>query len=44
MKRILFISNGYGEDYVAVNVAKEILNMEPSISIEGLPIVGEGNL
>ncbi len=44
MKRILFISNGYGEDYVAVNVAKEILNIDPSISIEGLPIVGEGNL
>ncbi|ACI19153.1 lipid-A-disaccharide synthase-related protein [Dictyoglomus thermophilum] len=44
MKRILFISNGYGEDYVAVNIAKEILNIDPSINIEGLPIVGEGRL
>jgi len=42
--RVLFISNGYGEDYVAVNIIKELRKIDSSIEIEALPIVGEGFL
>uniref|UniRef100_A0A7C3RWB4 Lipid-A-disaccharide synthase n=1 Tax=Dictyoglomus thermophilum TaxID=14 RepID=A0A7C3RWB4_DICTH len=42
--RVLFISNGYGEDYVAVNIIKELREIDSSIEIEALPIVGEGFL
>ncbi len=44
MRKILFISNGYGEDYVAVNVAKEMKKLAPDLEIYGMPIVGEGSL
>jgi uncharacterized protein (TIGR03492 family) len=40
--RFLFISNGYGEDYVAVNIGKELKKIDDSIEIIGMPIVGEG--
>jgi len=39
--RVLFISNGYGEDYVAVNIIKELRKIDSSIEIEALPIVVE---
>lgn len=42
--KILFISNGYGEDYVAVNIAKKLKILDTNLEIYGMPIVGEGYL
>ncbi|HPU43370.1 MAG TPA: lipid-A-disaccharide synthase-related protein [Dictyoglomaceae bacterium] len=46
MKKIRFLalSNGYGEDYVAVNIIKELQNLYPHIDILAIPLVGEGKL
>jgi uncharacterized protein (TIGR03492 family) len=40
-KRLLCLSNGHGEDLVAVRVLKALQNLSP-IHISALPIVGEG--
>lgn len=42
--KILFLSNGYGEDYVAVNIAKELKSLASNLEVYGMPIVGEGHL
>lgn len=43
MKKILFISNGHGEDLNGSLIAKEIPLINPEIELAALPIVGEGN-
>ena len=42
-KRILFISNGHGEDNHSSYVIETLLEKCPSIEIAAMPIVGEGN-
>ena len=42
-KRILFISNGHGEDNHSSYIIETLLEMHPSIEITAMPIVGEGN-
>ncbi len=41
--KILFISNGHGEDLNGSLIAQEIPKINPDILIKALPIVGEGN-
>jgi uncharacterized protein (TIGR03492 family) len=41
--KILFISNGHGEDSIGAFLAKTMLELEPNLEIEALPIVGRGN-
>ena len=41
-KRILFVSNGYGEDNVAAHIAREFRTLFPEHRIEGFPTVGRG--
>ncbi len=41
-KKILFISNGYGEDNIAANVASELRKQNPQCKIGGFPTVGHG--
>lgn len=40
--KLLVISNGHGEDIIAVKIIKKIKEINPNISIESLPLVGEG--
>lgn len=40
--KLLVISNGHGEDIIAVKIIQQIRNINPQISIESLPLVGEG--
>ena len=40
--RVLFISNGYGEDMVAAHVARAMQRRDPHIAIKGFPTVGSG--
>jgi uncharacterized protein (TIGR03492 family) len=42
-KRVLFISNGHGEDLNACEVLKALRREYPEIEAIALPIVGEGN-
>jgi uncharacterized protein (TIGR03492 family) len=42
MKKILLISNGYGEDYIASNLAEQFLKYE-EVSIHAFPLVGDGS-
>jgi uncharacterized protein (TIGR03492 family) len=42
--KILFISNGHGEDAIGAFLAKTMLELEPDLEIEALPIVGRGNV
>ncbi|OKH17755.1 lipid-A-disaccharide synthase-related protein [[Limnothrix rosea] IAM M-220] len=41
--RILCLSNGHGEDAIAVQVLEEIQDQNPDISLAALPIVGTGH-
>ncbi|ACK71894.1 conserved hypothetical protein [Gloeothece citriformis PCC 7424] len=41
-KRILFISNGHGEDTHTSNVIQSLLELYPSVEVAAMPIVGEG--
>jgi uncharacterized protein (TIGR03492 family) len=43
MTKILFISNGHGEDLNGSLIVREILKIDPKINLAALPIVGEGN-
>lgn len=43
-KRLLCISNGHGEDVIAVKILKALQDIEDEISIMALPIVGEGHI
>jgi uncharacterized protein (TIGR03492 family) len=40
--KLLVISNGHGEDIIAVKIIKKIKEINPHISIVSLPLVGEG--
>lgn len=42
-KRILFISNGHGEDNHSSYVIETLLELCPDLEIAAMPIVGEGN-
>ncbi len=41
--KILFISNGHGEDAIGARLALELRTLEPDWTLEALPIVGRGN-
>jgi len=41
-KKILFLSNGYGEDNVSAYIAKKLKEKNPDFIIKGFPSVGEG--
>jgi uncharacterized protein (TIGR03492 family) len=41
-EKILFISNGYGEDSIAAAILKNLLRKIPPEAIIGFPLVGEG--
>lgn len=40
--RVLFVSNGYGEDTVSARIAKGLAEVEPGYQIRGFPTVGGG--
>ncbi|WP_017293299.1 lipid-A-disaccharide synthase-related protein [Geminocystis herdmanii] len=40
--KLLVISNGHGEDIIAVKIINKIREISPNISIVSLPLVGEG--
>ncbi len=40
--RLLCLSNGHGEDLVAVRILQQLQQLSPNIQISVLPIVGEG--
>jgi uncharacterized protein (TIGR03492 family) len=42
-KKVLFISNGHGEDLNAVQILKALRQEHPQIEIGAMPIVGYGN-
>ncbi|MEL4897923.1 lipid-A-disaccharide synthase-related protein [Crocosphaera sp. Alani8] len=42
-KRILFISNGHGEDNHSSYVIEALLQLYPNLEVMAMPIVGEGN-
>jgi uncharacterized protein (TIGR03492 family) len=42
-KKVLFISNGHGEDLNAVQILKALRQQHPQIEIGAMPIVGYGN-
>ncbi|MCD6231596.1 lipid-A-disaccharide synthase-related protein [Candidatus Aerophobetes bacterium] len=42
-KKILFLSNGYGEDKIATAIIEKLLKDIPELTIKALPLVGEGN-
>jgi uncharacterized protein (TIGR03492 family) len=42
-KRILFLSNGHGEDLNACEVMKELKSRYPNVEVAAMPMVGEGN-
>ena len=41
-QNLLFLSNGHGEDTIASRVIEALHEIKPNISLEVLPIVGEG--
>lgn len=41
-RKILFISNGYGEDAVSTHIAKALYKKTPELVIRGFPTVGTG--
>ncbi len=40
---VLFISNGHGEDLISWRILKELHKLNPTLALEVLPLVGEGN-
>ncbi|HEY9887585.1 MAG TPA: lipid-A-disaccharide synthase-related protein [Candidatus Obscuribacterales bacterium] len=42
-KRVLFISNGHGEDNHSAYVIRTLRELAPDVEIAAIPIVGEGN-
>ncbi|MGK7930165.1 MAG: lipid-A-disaccharide synthase-related protein [Microcystaceae cyanobacterium] len=42
-KRILFISNGHGEDNHSSYIVETLLELRPDLEIAAMPIIGEGN-
>ncbi len=43
-QNLLFLSNGHGEDTIACRVIEALHEINPGISLEVLPIVGEGKV
>lgn len=41
--KIVFISNGHGEDAIAANLALQLIKLFPSYSVVGCPLVGNGH-
>ncbi len=42
MPKVLFISNGHGEDTLGARLAQEFLALRPDLELEAVPIVGTG--
>jgi uncharacterized protein (TIGR03492 family) len=42
-KKVLFISNGHGEDLNAIQIVKALRQQQPQVEIGAMPIVGQGN-
>jgi uncharacterized protein (TIGR03492 family) len=42
-KKVLFISNGHGEDLNAIQIVKALRQQQPQVEIGAMPIVGYGN-
>ena len=42
-RKVLFISNGHGEDLNAVQIVKALRQQQPQSEIGAMPIVGQGN-
>lgn len=42
MSKILFISNGYGEDAIAITIIRELKRLAGDVEILAFPLVGEG--
>lgn len=42
-RKVLFISNGHGEDLNAVQIVKALRQQQPQLKIGAMPIVGQGN-
>ena len=40
--KILFLSNGFGEDAIGAMLCQEIFELLPETTIKVLPLVGEG--
>ena len=40
--KLLVLSNGHGEDRIAVRIIKQLQNIEPDLKLTALPIVGQG--
>ena len=40
--RVLFISNGHGEDQVACAIARALRDQDPAVAVEAAPLVGTG--
>lgn len=43
MKSVLFVSNGYGEDSIAISIVAALNHKMPNLTIYALPLVGAGN-
>ncbi len=43
-QNVLFLSNGHGEDLIALRVLEELHKIYPSLFFEVLPLVGEGKM
>ena len=42
-QKVLFISNGHGEDLHAIQIIKALRQQQPQLEIGAMPIVGQGN-
>jgi uncharacterized protein (TIGR03492 family) len=42
-KKVLFLSNGHGEDLNAIQILKALRQQQPDVEIGAMPIVGYGN-
>lgn len=42
-KKVLFISNGHGEDLHGIQIVKALRHQQPQLEIGAMPIVGQGN-
>ncbi|WP_081934254.1 MULTISPECIES: lipid-A-disaccharide synthase-related protein [Prochlorococcus] len=43
-KEVLVLSNGHGEDLIALRILEAIHDKEPELNLEVLPLVGEGHV
>ena len=43
-ENLLFLSNGHGEDLIALQVLQALHKLQPSLCLEVLPLVGEGKV